>query len=151
MIQIIFQVAAIVCCIYTTYRIGFLIYRKSRKIERNPKIAPASSVKMIDKIKPEDEQGQAPLPAVREHINEVEFEYPLMSIYTTTYLDSKPMGSRAQVYISKENHALIRRFLSVVAPKVSISGYVNKVVDEHLKNYRDEISKLHSDCINKPL
>lgn len=45
MTQIVFQVVAIVCCIYTTYRIGLLIYRKSRKIEREPKITPASSVK----------------------------------------------------------------------------------------------------------
>lgn len=146
MTQIIFQVAAIVCCIYTTYRIGLLIYRKSRKIEREPKITPAASVKMIDEIKPENEQNRTSSPTF-----DVEFEQSLISIYTTTYLDCKPVGSRAQVYISKENHTLIRRFLSVVAPEVSISGYVNKVVDEHLKNYRDEISKLHSDCITKPL
>lgn len=146
MTQIIFQVAAIVCCIYTTYRIGLLIYRKSRKIEREPKIPLAASVKMIDEIKPENEQDRTSSPTF-----DVEFEQSLISIYTTTYLDCKPVGSRAQVYISKENHTLIRRFLSVVAPEVSISGYVNKVVDEHLKNYRDEISKLHSDCITKPL
>ena len=146
MTQIIFQVAAIVCCIYTTYRIGLLIYRKSRKIEREPKIPPAASVKMIDEIKPENKQARTSSATF-----DVEFEHSLISIYTTTYLDCKPVGSRAQVYISKENHALIRRFLSVVAPEVSISGYVNKVVDEHLKNYRDEISKLHSDCITKPL
>lgn len=151
MTQIVFQVAAIVCCIYTTYRIGLLIYRKSRNIERKPKRTTASPIKMIDEIKPENEQGPASSPPVREYINEDEFEHSLMSIYTSTYLDCKPVGSRAQVYISKENHALIRRFLSVVAPEVSISGYVNKVIDEHLKNYRDEISKLHSDCITKPL
>lgn len=101
---------------------------------------------MIDEIKPENEQDRTSSPTF-----DVEFEQSLISIYTTTYLDCKPVGSRAQVYISKENHTLIRRFLSVVAPEVSISGYVNKVVDEHLKNYRDEISKLHSDCITKPL
>ena len=151
MTQIIFQVAAIVCCIYTTYRIGLLIYRKLCKIKRNPKIPPASFVKMIDEIKPENEQDRVSLSAARESINEVEFGHSLISIYTTTYLDCKPVGSRAQVYISKENHALIRRFLSVVAPEVSISGYVNKIVDEHLKNYRNEISQLHSDCITKPL
>lgn len=146
MTQIIFQAAAIVCCIYTTYRIGLLIYRKSRKIERGPKITPAASIGMIDESKPENAQDRTSPPTF-----EVEFEQSLISIYTATYLDCKPVGSRAQVYISKENHALIRRFLSVVAPEVSISGYVNKVVDEHLKNYRDEISKLHSDCITKPL
>ena len=109
MTQIVFQAAAIACCIYTAYRIVLFIVRKSRKTKK------------------------------------------ASSLYTATYLDCKPVGSRAQVYISKENHALIRRFLAVVAPNVPISGYVNKVVEEHLRNYRDEISQLHSDSISKPL
>ena len=91
------------------------------------------------------------MPPVMECIKEVDIRHSLISLYTATYLDCKPVGSRAQVYISKENHTLIRRFLSVVAPNVPISGYVNKVVEEHLRNYRDEISQLHSDSISKPL
>ena len=119
MTQIVFQAAAIACCIYTAYRIVLFIVRKSRK--------------------------------TMECIKEVDIRHSLISLYTATYLDCKPVGSRAQVYISKENHALIRRFLAVVAPNVPISGYVNKVVEEHLRNYRDEISQLHSDSISKPL
>ena len=144
MTQIVFQAAAIACCIYTAYRIVLFIVRKSRKTKKASQRVSASPDRIIEGIEPDNGEECVSVPPVMECIKEV-------SLYTATYLDCKPVGSRAQVYISKENHALIRRFLAVVAPNVPISGYVNKVVEEHLRNYRDEISQLHSDSISKPL
>ena len=151
MTQIVFQAAAIACCIYTAYRIVLFIVRKSRKTEKGRQRVSASPDRIIEGTEPDNGEECVSVPPVMECIKEVDIRHSLISLYTATYLDCKPVGSRAQVYISKENHALIRRFLSVVAPDVPISGYVNKVVEEHLKNYRDEISQLHSDYITKPL
>ena len=30
-------------------------------------------------------------------------------------------------------------------------GYVSKIIDEHLMKYEDEMSKLYTESINKPL
>lgn len=151
MTQIVFQIATIACCIYTAYRIVILMVRKSRRTDSGPQSVPASSDGTADVTEPDNGHECVSVPPVMECIKEVDIRHPLISLYAATYLDCKPVGSRAQVYISKENHALIRRFLAVVAPNVPISGYVNKVVEEHLRNYRDEISQLHSDSISKPL
>ncbi len=71
--------------------------------------------------------------------------------YSEIYLDNRPIVNRTQVYISKDNHTHIRRFLAVVAPNASISGYVNRIVEEHLKQNQTEISDLYNECLTKPL
>ena len=95
MTQIIFQVAAIGCCIYTAYRLGLFIYKKLRK---NNKTAKA-----------------------------------------------------VQVYINRDSYTYIKRFLSVVSPDTSMSGFISRIIDEHLKKHEKEMSALYTECINKPL
>ena len=55
------------------------------------------------------------------------------------------------VYINRESYAYIKRFLAVTAPEMPISGFVNRIIDEHLKKYEHEMSKLYTECITKPL
>ena len=43
MTQIIFQVAAIGCCIYTAYRLGLFIYKKLRKNNKTAKAVQVTS------------------------------------------------------------------------------------------------------------
>lgn len=50
-----------------------------------------------------------------------------------------------------ESYAYIKRFLAVTAPEMPISGFVNRIIDEHLKKYEHEMSKLYTECITKPL
>ena len=76
---------------------------------------------------------------------------PESGFYKSIYLVNYPVGNRIQVYINKENHSHIKRFLAVTAPEVPISGFVNRIIDEHLKKYEHEMSKLYTECITKPL
>ena len=68
-----------------------------------------------------------------------------------TYLVNHPIGNRIQVYINRDSYAFIKRFLAVVAPETSMSGYVSTIIDEHLTKYEDEMSELYTEAINKPL
>ena len=70
--------------------------------------------------------------------------------YKSSYLVSYPVGNRIQVYINRESYAYIKRFLAVTAPEMPISGFVNRIIDEHLKKYEHEMSKLYTECITKP-
>ena len=78
-------------------------------------------------------------------------ESPGTGSYKSSYLVSYPVGNRIQVYINRESYAYIKRFLAVTAPEVPISGFVNRIIDEHLKKYEHEMSKLYTECITKPL
>ena len=49
MTQIIFQVAAIGCCIYTAYRLGLFIYKKLRKNNKTAKAVQVTSYETSDK------------------------------------------------------------------------------------------------------
>mgnify|MGYP000348783719 CR=1 FL=1 len=144
MTQIIFQVAAIGCCIYTAYRLGLYlcnkVYFKKKKREKVSNPPTGTS----------DDCHIPPPVLIEEYKDEAESGMVIFS-YRDNYLSNNPIRNRAQVYISKENHACIRRFLSVVAPDVPISGYVNKIIDEHLKKHEKEMSALYTECINKPL
>ncbi|MCS2325976.1 DUF3408 domain-containing protein [Bacteroides fragilis] len=55
------------------------------------------------------------------------------------------MAKRAHVCIEQENACIIKYILPVIAPKATMSGYINNVVDEHLKKYSPEIMKLYNE------
>ena len=58
---------------------------------------------------------------------------------------------RSQTYINKEVYDRIRRFLPVIAPEVSISGYISNILAEHLERYAEEINDLYEKQFEKPL
>ena len=46
----------------------------------------------------------------------------------------------------------IQKFLSVVAPKVSMSKYIDDVLTAHIEQYQEEIDSLyHNQINNEPL
>ena len=67
------------------------------------------------------------------------------AIYKEKYLTCKPLAKRAQVCIEQENACIIKYMLLVIDPKATMSGYINNIVDEHLKKYSPEIMKLYKD------
>ena len=67
------------------------------------------------------------------------------AIYKEKYLTCKPLAKRAQVCIEQENACIIKYMLMVIDPKATMSGYINNIVDEHLKKYSPEIMKLYKD------
>ena len=103
------------------------------------------------KAEPDTWEDTAHTPALKDVINTSSIQIIEDSSYRMTYLVNHPIGNRIQVYINRDSYAFIKRFLAVVAPETSMSGYVSKIIDEHLMKYEDEMSELYTESINKPL
>ena len=151
MTQIIFQAIVACCCIYTAYRLSLFIFRRLFKGRKSGKDVRDVSGETADMTKTDNRDDDT---------SEITFEIlkdisasrsPESGFYKSIYLVNYPVGNRIQVYINKENHSHIKRFLAVTAPEVPISGFLNRIIDEHLKKYEHEMSKLYTECITKPL
>ena len=57
--------------------------------------------------------------------------------YRKMFLTEGTVQHRQQTYLSQETHNAVRRFLSVVAPNINISRYIDNIVNAHLEQYRD--------------
>lgn len=151
MTQIIFQAIVACCCIYTVYRLSLFVFRRLSKGRKNGKDICDVFVETADMTKP-DNRDDNTSGITFEILKDLSAsESPETGSYKSSYLVSYPVGNRIQVYINRESYAYIKRFLAVTAPEVPISGFVNRIIDEHLKKYEHEMSKLYTECITKPL
>lgn len=151
MTQIIFQAIVACCCIYTVYRLSLFVFRRLSKGRKNGKDVRDVSVETADMTKP-DNRDDNTSGITFEILKDLSASESLgTGSYKSSYLVSYPVGNRIQVYINRESYAYIKRFLAVTAPEVPISGFVNRIIDEHLKKYEHEMSKLYTECITKPL
>ena len=72
--------------------------------------------------------------------------------YPEHLLGNNVVKERRQTYVSSENYERVRTLLSVIAPTVSISCYIDNILSAHLEQYRDELNAIYSSRINlKPL
>jgi len=72
--------------------------------------------------------------------------------YRRQFLMGGNVRQRQQAYIGIDNYRFIQKFLSVVAPKVSMSKYIDDVLAAHIEQYREEIDCLyHNQINNEPL
>ena len=71
--------------------------------------------------------------------------------YRKMFLTEGTVQHRQQTYLSQETHNAVRRFLSVVAPNINISRYIDNIVNAHLEQYRDEMDNLLTNEINNLL
>lgn len=71
--------------------------------------------------------------------------------YRARYLVPMTSSLRSQTYINKEVYDRIKLFLPVIAPEVSISGYISNILAEHLERYAKEINELYEKQFEKPL
>ncbi len=72
--------------------------------------------------------------------------------YPGHLLDNNIVKERRQTYVISENYERVRTLLSVIAPTVSISCYIDNILSAHLEQYRDELNAIYSSRINlKPL
>lgn len=72
--------------------------------------------------------------------------------YPEHLFDNNIVRERRQTYVSSDNYERVRTLLSVVAPTVSISCYIDNILSAHLEQYRDELNAIYSSRINlKPL
>lgn len=151
MTQIIFQAIVACCCIYTVYRLSLFIFRRLFKGRKNGKDVRDVSVETADITRHDNGDDDTSEITFEVLENTSAFKSSETGSYKSSYLVSYPVGNRIQVYINRESYAYIKRFLAVTAPEVSISGFVNRIIDEHLKKYEHEMSKLYTECITKPL
>lgn len=148
MTQIIFQATAICCCIYTAYRLGLLIMKKLRNDNKTRKTVRATPSEISGETEPASGPDRIFPSSIKELVNIARSEH---LSYRVTYLANYPVGNRVQVYINRDSYAFIKRFLAVVSPDTSLSGFISRIVDEHLKKHENEMSELYTECITKPL
>ena len=151
MTQIIFHIAAIACIVYTVCRFGLFIHKRMRKNKNIGKHVHVPPPETSGKAEPDTWEDSACTSALKDVINTSSIQIVEDPSYRTTYLVNHPIGNRIQVYINRDSYAYIKRFLAVVAPETSMSGYVSTIIDEHLTKYEDEMSELYTEAINKPL
>ena len=71
--------------------------------------------------------------------------------YRKRYLVNIPASNRSHVYINREVMDCIRRYLPVIAPGVSVSGYLSNIFMDHIQSHWDEINELYTIESAKPL
>ena len=77
---------------------------------------------------------------------------PPLQVYPEHLFNNSVVKERRQTYVSSENYERVRTLLSVIAPTVSISCYIDNILSAHLEQYRDELNAIYSSRINlKPL
>jgi Protein of unknown function (DUF3408). len=64
--------------------------------------------------------------------------------YSSTFLQKNEIKTRQCVYISQRIHATISEIVKVIADKeVSVGGYIDNVLLQHLEAHKDEINELY--------
>ncbi len=71
--------------------------------------------------------------------------------YKERYLVNIPSSNRSHVYINREVADCIKRVLPVIAPDMSVSGYISNILVDHLQVHWDEINELYNKEYYKPL
>jgi hypothetical protein len=71
--------------------------------------------------------------------------------YDEVFLKRKELKTRQPVYISQSVHKRIKRLvkmLSLAEKEISVGGYIDNVLEEHLDQYNDEIDEMRRDVMN---
>ncbi len=71
--------------------------------------------------------------------------------YRERFLVNIPASNRSHVYINREVAECIKRVLPVIAPEMSISGFISNILVDHLQKHWDEINELYNKEYYKPL
>lgn len=67
-----------------------------------------------------------------------------LSEYGEKFLKRNELKTRQCVYISGQNHAVISRLVHIIADKdITVGGYIDTVLAEHLERHKDEINELY--------
>ncbi len=72
--------------------------------------------------------------------------------YDEVFLKRKELKTRQSVYISQEIHASIARLVHVLAlagKEISVGGYIDNVLAEHMESHKDVIAELYRQQLDK--
>lgn len=64
------------------------------------------------------------------------------SHYCNRFFAKGAGGKRTQTYVHGEVYQKIKEFLSVAAPRTSITSYINNILSQHLEEHRDVIEEM---------
>ena len=90
-------------------------------------------------------EEEAPSPVLREKTHRKKNS---LQEYPEHLFGNNVVKERRQTYVSSENYERVRTLLSVIAPTVSISCYIDNILSAHLEQYRDELNAIYSSRIN---
>ena len=80
--------------------------------------------------------GTSPEPSKRTRTTSVD--------YASTFLQKNELKSRQSVYISRDVYKTISEIVRVIAGNdVSVGGYIDSVLMQHLETHKDEINALY--------
>ena len=71
--------------------------------------------------------------------------------YDLIFLARTPGAQRCQTYIDRDTYLLIKSFLPVIAPGVSVAAYINNILSDHLDEHWDDINERYNTAVAKPL
>ena len=70
--------------------------------------------------------------------------------YSSMFLKRNEIKSRQCVYISQRIHATISEIVRVISDKdVTVGGYIDSIIPEHLESHKDEINELYKNELSK--
>ena len=72
--------------------------------------------------------------------------------YKDTFIRPNEFKTRQCVYISQEVHSILVRFMGAFPDRnITVGGFVNNVLTEHLERYKNEINELFQESRNNLL
>jgi len=70
--------------------------------------------------------------------------------YGSQFLKRNEFKARQCVYISQRIHAAISEIVKVISDKdMTVGGYIDSILSEHLETHREEITKLYNSELSK--
>lgn len=73
------------------------------------------------------------------------------SDYREVFLTNTQASNRSHVYIDREIVDCIKRYLPIIAPGVSVSGYLSNIFKDHIQCHWNKIHELYINESVKPL
>jgi len=67
--------------------------------------------------------------------------------YKSLFLQ-KGTGAKRQTYVNVELYDKISKILSIIAKDISVPNFIDNVLENHLKEYRDEINEIYRNNSN---
>lgn len=67
--------------------------------------------------------------------------------YKSLFL-GKGTGAKRQTYVSAELYDKISQILGIIAKDISVPNFIDNVLENHLKEYRDEINNMYRNNSN---
>jgi hypothetical protein len=70
--------------------------------------------------------------------------------YITLFLKKNTIKSRQGIYVGKDAFDIVAEIVNMFPEKrMSVSGYIDNVVRQHLESHKDEINRLYRDELQR--